>query len=71
MLPGLSFNRPKVPRHKSVCDPDAKRSYLEEAHQFAVSLAEGLGEQDGLLHVAVFVDFLFLSGWLMYIVIVN
>jgi hypothetical protein len=30
-----------------VCDQEAKKLYLEEAHQFAASLAEGLGEQDG------------------------
>ncbi len=44
---GLSFNRPKVPRQKAVCDQEAKRLYLEEARQFAASLAEGLEEQDG------------------------
>ena len=43
----MSFNRPKIPRHKAVCDQEAKASYLEEARQFAQSLAEGLAEQDG------------------------
>ena len=48
---GLSFNRPKIPRHKAVCDKEAKATYLEQAQQFAQSLAEGLGEQDGLFTV--------------------
>ena len=45
---GLSFDRPKKQRkERSEPDPEEKRKYQEEASQFAMSLVEGLGDQDG------------------------
>ena len=45
---GLSFDRPKKQRkERAEPDPEEKRKYQEEANQFAMSLVEGLGDQDG------------------------
>ena len=71
---GLSFNRPKVSRRRAICDEEAKKAYLENARQFAASLAEGLDE-DGMhfefllnvqrlgftAHIFVFVLYLLLN----------
>ena len=47
---GLSFDRPKKQRkERTDPDPEEKRKYQEEANQFAMSLVEGLGDQDGKL----------------------
>ena len=47
---GLSFDRPKKQRkERADPDPEEKRKYQEEANQFAMSLVEGLGDQDGKL----------------------
>lgn len=44
---GLSFDRPKKQRkERAEPDPEEKRKYQEEANQFAMSLVEGLGDQD-------------------------
>ena len=60
----MSFDRPKKQRkERAEPDPEEKRKYQEEANQFAMSLVEGLGDQDGKSSVLMDVGFFAGPPW--------